>query len=192
MSRHDLLLLKIDGQRLDEGQAAQLRRFLAVGMNDVTVEAYAAADSVETYVYCRAGAHAPAQVLDAVRARAAERFPQAAATLHCRVSDIPGASHGQPAPWHYIVETDALPEFDQDLNDWYDQEHLPGLASVTGTVRAERFVCEGSPRYHACYDLVTRETFGCPQWLAVRASAWSDRVRPAFRNTKRTMFTRIG
>jgi hypothetical protein len=192
MSRHDLLLLKIDGERLGEAQAGQLRRFLAEGAGDVTIEAYAAVDSVETYVYCRAGADTPAQVLDAVRARAVERYPRAAVTLHRRVSDIPGASHGQPAPWHYIVETDALAQADQDLNDWYDQEHLPGLASVTGTVRAERFVCDGSPRYHACYDLVTRETFGCPQWLAVRASAWSDRVRPAFRNTKRTMFTRIG
>ena len=28
-------------------------------------------------------------------------------------------------------------------------------------------------------------------WLAVRASDWSGRVRPSFRNTRRTMFKRI-
>ena len=29
---------------------------------------------------------------------------------------------------------------------------------------------------------------GSPEWLAVRATDWSSRVRPAFRNTRRTMF----
>lgn len=70
-----------------------------------------------------------------------------------------------------------LPEAEQDLNAWYDQEHLPGLASVPGTVRAMRFECrDESPRYLACYDLHTRETFGSPPWLAVRATDWSSRA----------------
>jgi len=48
-----------------------------------------------------------------------------------------------------------------------------------------------TPRYYACYDLVSLQTMGSAPWLAVRATAWSDRVRPAFRNTKRTLFSRI-
>lgn len=106
----------------------------------------------------------------------------------------PGASFDAraEAAWHYIVETDATPEAEDDFNQWYATEHLPGLAAVPGVQWAERFDgAPSSPRYHACYDLHTLETFGSPPWLAVRATAWSDRVRPEFRNTRRTMFQRI-
>lgn len=106
-------------------------------------------------------------------------------------TDVAGAGAGLDAPFHYIVETDVTPEAEADLNAWYETEHLPGLASVPGTVRARRFVDRaGSPRYYACYDLAALEVFGCPAWLAVRATDWSSRVRPHFRNTRRTMFVR--
>jgi len=89
------------------------------------------------------------------------------------------------------VETDVLPEHEADFNAWYDQEHLAGLAAVPGTVSAARLLDpQGHPRYHACYELATRETFGSPAWLAVRGTAWSSRIRPSFRNTTRTLFER--
>ncbi len=47
---------------------------------------------------------------------------------------LPGASASLPAPYHYVVETDVLPEHEADFNRWYDGEHLPGLAAVPGTV----------------------------------------------------------
>jgi hypothetical protein len=87
---------------------------------------------------------------------------------------------------------DVVPAHEDDLNAWYDKEHMPGLAACLGTVRARRFRNpDGSPRYHACYDLVRTETLGSEPWLAVRHTAWSDRVRPHFRNIKRTMFKRL-
>ncbi|MFT4194872.1 hypothetical protein [Ottowia sp.] len=107
--------------------------------------------------------------------------------------DLPGAAAREPVAVHYIVETDVLPEFEDEFNAWYDQEHLPGLAGVPGTIRARRYKAVGqSPRYYACYDLKSADAFGSPEWLAVRASGWSSRVRPAFRNTRRTMFRRDG
>lgn len=100
-----------------------------------------------------------------------------------------GASQGRPAAFRYVVETDVLPGMEDEFNAWYDTEHMPGLAAVPGTVRAQRFVvADGSPRYHACYDLETIDTLDSPPWLAVRGTAWSSRVRPAFRHTRRTMF----
>jgi len=114
------------------------------------------------------------------------------AARHVRLQDIPGASHGATPAFHYVVETDVAPEAEGDLNDWYNQEHLPGLAAVPGAIRAQRLLnLDGAPRYHACYELVTKETLGSASWLAVRHTAWSDRVRPSFRNTKRTMFSRV-
>ena len=76
-----------------------------------------------------------------------------------------------------------------EMMRWYDREHMPGLAAVPGCVRAQRFInLDAGPKSFACYDLVTRDTLGSPPWLAVRNSEWSGRVRPNFRNTKRTMF----
>lgn len=110
--------------------------------------------------------------------------------LRC-LQELAGASVGQTFSNHYIVETDVLPEFEDDLNAWYAQEHLPGLAGVPGTVRAARYIDDaGSPKYYACYDLTSADVLGSPAWLAVRATPWSSRVRPAFRSTRRTMFQR--
>lgn len=191
----DILLLKLSGPRLDGRGLAALRDALVQGSDSLTVQGYAALESEETYVYCRlpsTGTADTAGMAASLRDRARAYFPGAGIQWLRRIADLPGASAGHAAPWHYVVETDVQEEAEQDLNDWYDQEHLPGLAGVPGTVRAERFICrEQTPRYHACYDLATVETYGSPPWLAVRASAWSDRVRPAFRNTKRTMFKEI-
>ncbi|CAN5442624.1 hypothetical protein BH09PSE5_BH09PSE5_47650 [soil metagenome] len=111
-----------------------------------------------------------------------------------RTLDVAGASAGSDAPFHYVVSTDVLPEWAGEMNAWYDTEHLPGLAAVPGTVRAQRHEVEDlkeSPRYHASYDLATHAAFNSEPWLAVRATEWSSRVRPAFRNTERVMFERV-
>ncbi len=109
------------------------------------------------------------------------------------LQDVAGASAGALVNWHYVVATDVMPEQEADFNLWYRTEHLPGLAGVPGTVRAARYrVTEGEgPRYHAGYDLADRAAFNSPPWLEVRATPWSERVRPAFLNTRRTMYRRV-
>jgi len=105
-----------------------------------------------------------------------------------RMFEPAAASAGQPAPFHYVVEMDPADGWRDELLRWYDTEHMPGLAAVAGCVRAQRFVNhDHGPWSLACYDLVRPETTAAPDWLAVRATAWSDRVRPQFRNPKRTM-----
>ena len=109
-----------------------------------------------------------------------------------RTRQQPGASAGADAPFRYVVATDVEAAHEDDFNAWYEQEHLHSLAAVPGTVQATRLVDPvGSPRYHACYDLATLDTFNSPAWLAVRGTAWSSRVRPNFRNTCRTMYRRV-
>ena len=132
-----------------------------------------------------------------VRAAAA---PTAAWTRLEPLQSIAGASSGTPFIHHYVVEADVAPEHERDFNAWYEQEHLAGLAAVPGTVRAMRYrrtqdaPADGrghrAPRYLACYDLTSPQVLEHPQWLAVRHTAWSARVRPLFLNPRRTMFTR--
>ena len=147
------------------------------------LQVWRALEGHEAYVYLDAGV--PAAALLAL-APAGSRLRRLVGT-----TELAGASAGAEATFHYVVETDVVPEHADDFDAWYEQEHLPGLAGVPGTVRAARYVCDDAlPRHHACYDLASLETFGSPPWLAVRGSDWSARVRPSFRNTKRTMFRR--
>ena len=120
-------------------------------------------------------------------------FPEAtdvAASRLSRVFDVPGASIGQPPKFHYVVETDPETGWAEEIARWYDTEHMPGLARVPGCVRASRFLNhDHGPASFACYDLVSQETLASERWLAVRHTEWSDRARPHFTNTLRTMFT---
>jgi hypothetical protein len=63
---------------------------------------------------------------------------------------------------------------------------------VPGCVLAQRFLNgDRGPHSHACYDLTDPKVLESEAWLAVRRSSWSDRVRPQFRNTRRTMFRNL-
>ena len=118
--------------------------------------------------------------------------PSARVTRQHLLQACRGASAGRDSRFHYVVSTDVRSEAEQDFNAWYECEHLPGLARVPGTIRACRLHNDDdAPRYHACYDLATAETLGSPAWLAVRATPWSARVRPAFCNTTRLMLRRV-
>ncbi|MDB5965330.1 MAG: hypothetical protein JWQ72_1830 [Polaromonas sp.] len=105
-----------------------------------------------------------------------------------QVFSADGASAGVAPVFHYVVEMDPEPGWMPELSQWYDTEHMPGLARVPGCIRASRFLNhDHGPLSLACYDLVTEDTLGSPPWLAVRGTPWSDRMRPRFTNTKRTM-----
>lgn len=104
------------------------------------------------------------------------------------VIEFSGASSGELVNAHYVVETDADKGWFKEIGAWYDTEHMPKLAAVTGTVHAARFMnIDHTPKSVACYDLKEASVMGSAPWLAVRASDWSDRCRPHFCNTLRTM-----
>lgn len=109
------------------------------------------------------------------------------------LADLAGRSAGRPARFHYVVEIDAAPGWEDELERWYAEEHLPALAAVPGCARAGRLRnLDGTPRSHAFYELESPEVLQTPAWLAVRGSAWSGRIRPQFRNARRTMFRKVG
>lgn len=106
-----------------------------------------------------------------------------------KVFGPPCASAGEVPVFHYVVEMDPAPGHMPELSEWYDTEHMPGLAQVPGCINATRFLNhDHGPLSLACYDLVSQETLGSPPWLAVRHTDWSSRMRPHFTNTVHTMF----
>jgi len=86
-----------------------------------------------------------------LREALASGLPTASAARLLALMEIEGASASATPSHHYVVETDVVAAAEADLNAWYDQEHLPGLAAVPGTVRAARYRnLDSGPRYHAC------------------------------------------
>ncbi len=195
------ILLKCSGRLgASEAQWRDMLKKLAAACLPLGESAamHAALEGDEIYIYLFS--REPGAITPAVLARLAERARAEAVFQGVEIRaarlrpllDMAGASSLERPLFHYVVEMDVVAEHEADLNAWYDTEHMPGLAACPGSVRARRFRNpDGPPRYHACYDLVRTETLGSEPWLAVRQTAWSDRVRPHFRDTKRTMFKRL-
>jgi hypothetical protein len=88
-----------------------------------------------------------------------------------------------------LVLVDPAPALEEELNDWYDTEHLPERAAVAGFQTAQRFTSLGDgPRYAAIYDLANLDILQGHAYLAVSGgnfSPWTRRV------TSRTYPTRM-
>lgn len=137
-----------------------------------------------------------AAALPPLVAALARRIPAARDIRLSRLQQVftaRGHAGGEPPVFHYVVETDPETGWREELERWYDTEHMPGLAAVPGCIVAQRYYQhDEGPLSLACYDLTSEEVLGSPPWLAVRHTAWSDIVRPHFTNTKRTMFRALG
>lgn len=79
-----------------------------------------------------------------------------------------------------LVLVDPAPTLEEELNDWYDLEHLPERAALPGVETAQRFTSVGDgPRYAAIYDLTDLNVLQSEGYLAVSGanfSPWTIRV----------------
>jgi hypothetical protein len=184
--------LSVDAAQGIEPFRGQLNAHATLARAQVRHFASAAHSTFYLYLVLPEPAMLDSSDLADVESMFAVAFPEAtgvAASRLQRVFDLPGASRDKLAAFHYVVETDPEPGWADEIARWYDTEHMPGLASVPGCVRASRLLNhDRGPMSFACYDLMTPDTLGSEAWLAVRHTEWSDRARPHFTNTLRTMF----
>lgn len=79
-----------------------------------------------------------------------------------------------------LVLVDPAPMLEEELNAWYDTEHLPERAAIDGIETARRFVSIGDgPRYLAIYDLASLDVLDGAAYRAVsgeKFSPWTRRV----------------
>ncbi len=189
----DTILLRLQGSPLKgETFAQSLAAFPVCAELGVSVVRHAWSEQVGmSYVYLAL----PARIAVSRRTLApleglASDATQVEISRLALMCKTPGASQGQHASFHYVVEMTPEVGWEVELQRWYDSEHLPGLANVQGCVHARRFWnYDDGPQSLACYDLVDAHAMGSPAWLAVRHTPWSDRMRPRFTHTMRTMFT---
>ena len=85
-------------------------------------------------------------------------------------------------------------EAEDDFNAWYDEEHLPALTDVPGTLSARRYRSvaegEGVRRYVAIYHLASPEVTRGNAWKVAVDTPWSARIRPYFRDHLRILTKR--
>jgi hypothetical protein len=87
------------------------------------------------------------------------------------------------------------PEGEADFNAWYDEEHLPALAKVPGTLSARRYRARDGAagvthRYVAIYHLTSPDVTRSAAWKTAVDTPWTVRVRPHFRDHFRVLTKR--
>ena len=82
------------------------------------------------------------------------------------------------------------PEAEAEFNEWYDKEHIPALSAVPGVLSARRFRGSGNRAYVALYHLADPAVQESASWKQARESAWTDRLKPHFRDHLRLVCRR--
>ncbi len=86
-----------------------------------------------------------------------------------------------------------LPQDDAEFNAWYNEEHLPMLAAVAGSISNRRFKArEGTRLYLARYDLASPDVPSTEAWRAIVATPWTQKMSKVWRDPWRTLFTPLG
>jgi hypothetical protein len=105
---------------------------------------------------------------------------------------LPGDADSPAGAGGLLVNAmNVAPEHEAEFNEWYDHEHIPALAAVQGVLSARRFRDDkGTHRYLALYHLQSAEVAQGEAWKAAASSAWTDRLRPYFRDHVRILSRR--
>lgn len=77
---------------------------------------------------------------------------------------------------------------DEELNRWYQTEHLPNRLAIPGFQRARRYrAIDGQPAYIAFYECASVEVLKSNSYLdrVANPTPWTRRVLPRFRNVMR-------
>ena len=101
----------------------------------------------------------------------------------------------EPAPVNagglLVNAMNVAPEAEDDFNAWYDQEHIPALAAVPGTLLARRYRADengsSTHKYLAIYHLETPDVTRSEAWAAAVDTPWSARARPHFQDRLRIL-----
>lgn len=76
------------------------------------------------------------------------------------------------------------PEFEAEFNRWYDAEHLPALAAVSGVLCARRFRSRGGTdhKYVALYHLQSPAVCDSPAWKLAMSTPAANKIRECTTN----------
>ena len=92
-----------------------------------------------------------------------------------------------------MIGVDAAHE--DELNRWYDEEHIAERMAIPGFLRARRFVAvEGGPKYLALYDLESPEVLQSTAYrhaTGAGTTALTQRMQALFKPIVRNVYVQI-
>ena len=103
---------------------------------------------------------------------------------------LPGANEVAPegAGGLLFYATNVEPDAEDDLNAWYDNEHVPKLLAVPGTLAARRYrTSVGEHRFIVMYWLESPAVTETAAWQATADTPWTQRVRSKMSNVFRVV-----
>ena len=88
---------------------------------------------------------------------------------------------GRPSPDEAgglcISAMEVDPAIEDEFNEWYNEEHMPLMDAVPGTLAARRFRATGGlPRYVAVYHLESPEVYMQRSWYEANQTPWIRRI----------------
>ena len=96
----------------------------------------------------------------------------------------------EPALMIVMIDVDA--EHEEELNRWYDEEHVPERMAVPGFLSARRLrSVEGTQyKYVTIYELASRDCLDSREYLSLKTarSAWTARMYSYFKNLSRVVY----
>ena len=95
------------------------------------------------------------------------------------------------APALLVNAMSVAAEHEHEFNEWYNTEHIPALARVSGTLCARRYRGGGAAqRYVAIYHLASPDVPDSAAWKKAANTPWTERMRPHFRDHLRIVSRR--
>ena len=99
---------------------------------------------------------------------------------------VPGNAVAPPGSGGLLVASmNVDPDAEAEFNEWYNNEHLPQLAAVTGVLCARRFRSpEARPerKYLSLYHLANPDVSRSDAWRCAADTDWTRRMRPHLRD----------
>jgi hypothetical protein len=94
-----------------------------------------------------------------------------------------GTIPDKASPYVLLVRMGIPAEHEDEFNDWYNTDHVPALASVSGVYGVRRYrATAGSPTYLAMYELAEANVRTTDAWRKAADSPWTLRMRRLYRD----------
>ena len=90
-----------------------------------------------------------------------------------------------------VVMVEVDPEHEDELNRWYDEEHIPEKLATPGFRGARRFVDPAGGRYLAIYELDDPAVATSAAYMSQELSGWTKSVMATWKAWDRSVWREL-
>jgi hypothetical protein len=102
---------------------------------------------------------------------------------------LDGAALDAPGPVLMVVSISVPAALEDDMAQWYAEEHIPMLLAVPGwrRIRRYRLMAGTAPAWLSLHDIASEDVLSAPEYKAASSTPWRNRiVEQAIAREKRT------